>query len=71
MLDLAGVEELFRDSIDLVVVLGSDRKIRSANPAFCRVVKMRRWMWLLATAGLVLDPAGSGVLGDTINWANV
>ena len=39
MLDLAGLEELFRDAIDLVVVLGPDRRIRSANPSFCRVVR--------------------------------
>lgn len=38
MLDIASVESLFRDSTDLVVVLGTDRRIRSSNEAFRRVV---------------------------------
>jgi diguanylate cyclase (GGDEF)-like protein len=42
MLDLASVESLFRDSADLLVVLGTDRRVRSANPAFRRVVRNGR-----------------------------
>jgi diguanylate cyclase (GGDEF)-like protein len=42
MLDLASVENVFKDSTDLVVVLGSDRKVRWGNPAFRRVVRNGR-----------------------------
>jgi diguanylate cyclase (GGDEF)-like protein len=38
MLDLAAVENLFRDSTDLVVVLGPDRRVRSANEALLKAV---------------------------------
>ena len=38
MLDLEAVENLFRDSADLLVVLGTDRRVKSANPAFRRIV---------------------------------
>ena len=42
MLDLASVEALFRDSADLVVVLGSDRRVRTVNEAVRRAVNGAR-----------------------------
>ena len=41
-MDLASVENLFRDSADLVVVLGTDRKVRSVNAAVRRAVNGAR-----------------------------
>jgi diguanylate cyclase (GGDEF)-like protein len=41
-MDADAVESFFRDSADLLVVLNADRRVRTANPAFRKVVRNGR-----------------------------
>lgn len=55
MSDVVSIDNLFRDSADLFVLLGTDRKVKTANPAFRQEIRGAR-------AGVdfldLVDPAG-------------
>lgn len=55
MSDMVTIDNLFRDSADLFVLLGTDRKIKTANPAFRQEIRGAR-----AGADFLdlVDPAG-------------
>ena len=42
MSDMVTIDNLFRDSADLFVLLGTDRRVKTANPAFRRSPRQSR-----------------------------